>query len=75
MDALISKFGKIVTFLDLVHEYLFNSTLIVFWDKIGKDLLGLSCVFETLVVVIDEEDQFVLKINNPLIIINHFYSV
>ena len=57
--------------MHLVHEDLLDTTAIVIGYVTGEDLLAFSCVFQALVVVVDEQDQFVLIVHDAVLVINH----
>lgn len=63
------------TFLELIHEYFLYSMLVVFSDDFLEQFLGLACMSEALIIVVDEEDALVLEINDPFFVNDHFHHI
>ena len=74
MEALNSTSER-HTFLELIHEYFLYSMLVVFSDDFLEQFLGLACMSEALIIVVDEEDALVLEINDPFFVNDHFYHI
>ncbi len=63
------------TFLDLVHEDLLNSAPVVLRYELREYLPRLACMFQTLIVIIDKKDKFVLVIDNAILVVYHLDSL
>ena len=60
------------TFLNFVEEYFLDSWLVISWNNLSEQLFWLSCMFQTLVIVVDIKNALILVLHDLLLVIHHF---
>ena len=63
------------TFLELIHEYFLYSMFVVLSDDFFEQFFGLAGMPEAFIIVINEQDAFVLEIYDSFFVDDHFHNI